>query len=417
MSRATAGRSSLARLGAAAAAVSCLAVVAACSTPADQEKEEATAPVNTDNPDVAAAQAVLKRANEELVMGPAEGPVTPDDLRAISEDDFDVHPWSGDAEGKKIFIASGSSTVPAIVHQVNLATAWFEALGFEVKSAAGNFTPAEDQRVMNEALKWDPDAIYDVSVLPAAIGPQLAEAKERGIPVVYTVGTPNNTPGEFAGWVSQSTNLSQALFAAQLIVQSGGDANVMWVKAPLFKEIETDVGMQYMEENCADCTMDSFEAVDQLYTPVAMASMTTSLLRADPDLDYLALPAACVPVAAAVEAARQLGDVDVEATGCPASAAALINTGDLYGATGIVEPMSVLQGMDQLLRMLDGEEPLPADQTGPAAFYFDAETIPDPTLDGNFGPIDRWALSKFDFLAPYEEEWDVDLHSAIEDED
>lgn len=415
MSRATAGRSPLARLGAAAAAVSCLAVVAACSTPADKEK--AQAPVNSDNPDVAAAQEVLTRANEGLVMGPAEGPVSPSDLRAISDDDFDVHPWSGEAEGKKIFIASGSSTVPAIVHQVNLATTWFEALGFEVKSAAGNFTPAEDQRVMNEALKWDPDAIYDVSVLPASIGPQLAEAKERGIPVVYTVGTPNNTPGEFAAWVSQSTNLSQALFAAQLIVQSGGDANVMWVAAPLFKEIETDVGMKYMEENCADCTMDSFDATDQLYTPVAMASMTTSLIRSNPEMDYLALPAACVPVSASVEAARQLGDVVVEATGCPASAAALINSGDLYGATGIVEPMSVLQGMDQLLRMLDGEEPLPAEETGPAAFYFDAETIPDTSLDGNFGPIDRWALEKFDFLAPYEDVWGVDLHAAIDAED
>jgi|GEM_PF-6363217 len=410
MSRTTTREVSSRRLGVVAAAIACLTLVTACSTP----DTEASGDADHSNPEVVAAQALLKKGNESLLYGPTEGSVDPGDLRPLTEADIHVHDWSGDAKGKRIFIVQGNGANPALIHQVNLAKAWLKKLGFEVRVAAGDFTPAGDQRVMDLALQWNPDAIYDISVLPVNIGAQLAEAKKRGIPVVYTVGTENNTPGEFAAWVSQSTNLSMLLFGAQLIVESGATANVMSVRAKLFPEIESPVAEKYIKDNCKECEVKSFDATNQFHDPVAMASLTTSLIRSNPKMTYFALPAACVPVSAAIQAAKQLGDVKVESTGCPATAAQMVRNGEISGVTGVVEPMSVLGGIDQILRMLDGEDPLPSEQTGPAAFYFDKDSMPEGKLDGNFGPIDRWALERFDYLKPYEKVWGIDLHSEIE---
>lgn len=397
-----------------AALAAMVVVLAGCSSP---EAGPAEGEIDYDNPEVARAQELLDIASESLLYGPTEGAVSIEDLRPLTLDDIKPHPWSGDSEGKLIYIVSGSATNAAHKHQVELATAYLEALGFEVQAAAGDFSAAGDQRAMDQALAANPDAIFNIAVMPINTGPQLAEAKARGIPVVYTVGTSTHVPGDISAYVAQSTNIVNALLAAQIIVESNATANIMWVTAPLFPEIESFAGIEFIKDNCSNCEVEEFGATDQLYTPVAMGTLTTSLLRANPDVDYLSLPAACVPVAAAYDAAQLLGDVKVEAQGCPADAIALMNSGILSGATGVAEPFSVLQGIDQILRILDGADPLPEGETGPPAFFINPENTPDDSLNATYGPIDRWVIEKFDFVKPYSEAWGVDLSFAIEDED
>ena len=84
---------------------------------------------------------------------------------------------------------------------------------------------------------------------------------------------------------------------------------------------------------------------------------------------------------------------------------------------GEVEPWGTLAAIDQVFRLWSGKAALPATETGPAAYLVTPSNTPDhSTTSVSYGKLDRWALAKFDYLAPYEKAWGVNLHSVIQDE-
>ena len=94
-----------------------------------------------------------------------------------------------------------------------------------------------------------------------------------------------------------------------------------------------------------------------------------------------------------------------------------MNAGQIPFATGEVEPWGTLAAIDQVFRLWAGKPALPATETGPAAYLVTPSNTPDKSATSvSYGKLDRWALAKFDYLAPYEKAWGVNLHSVIQNE-
>ena len=94
-----------------------------------------------------------------------------------------------------------------------------------------------------------------------------------------------------------------------------------------------------------------------------------------------------------------------------------MNAGQIPFATGEVEPWGSLAAIDQVFRLWAGKPALPATETGPAAYLVTPGNTPDKSATSvSYGKLDRWALAKFDYLAPYEKAWGVNLHSVIQNE-
>jgi hypothetical protein len=149
---------------------------------------------------------------------------------------------------------------------------------------------------------------------------------------------------------------------------------------------------------------------------VTTGQVITAGVRANPGLNYVSLPSGCADLQAAAAAARGVGSTKVAAPGCGASSVSAMNAGDIPFATGEVEPWGTLAAIDQVFRLWAGKPPLPASQTGPAAYLVTPSTTPDKSTTVSYGKLDRWTLSLFDYLAPYEKAWKVNLHPVIQSE-
>jgi hypothetical protein len=242
-------------------------------------------------------------------------------------------------------------------------------------------------------------------------------AKADGIPIIDGIGTAEGDGGGLDAYVPQGSNLYQAATAAELAVLGNGKTNVHWLTAPQYPQLEVSAGTGYLKQACPGCTLhEGTETAAQVTDPVKIGQLVTSIMRSDPSTQYLTLASACADLQSAAAALRQLQNGKLAAGGCGASAMSAMNANNLAFASGSVEPWSALADIDQALRLMAGQKPLPENEVGPAAYLVTPNTTPDHSTNGNYGALDRWAVSKFDFVAPYSAAWGVDLNSVITDE-
>lgn len=365
---------------------------------------------------VAKARELTELAGTSLVYGPGTGPVDVNSLRAPEADDIKPISYEPGKDKKRVAIVSCSPISGTCAHMSRTAEKFLAKLQIETRVYESDYTPAGNQRAVDNAIGIKPDAIYLVSIQPVTISQQIARAKAAGIKVVAGVGTNKINKGDLDAYVAPGYNMFQALSALQLIAASDGKAKVKWLSAPEFPELEEQAGIDVFKQNCSDCELsEGTETAAQVTSPVLMGQLMVSTLRKDPDLDYIQLASACADLGAANAAVRGAGDAVVSAPGCGATAIAAMNAGNLPFVAGTVESWAVLQGIDQILRLLAGEDPIPEEKTGPGAFLLTPENTPDKSTNATPGPLDRWAVEKFDFVAPYSEAWGVDLSPVIAD--
>jgi hypothetical protein len=325
-------------------------------------------------------------------------------LRAPEESDIQAFAYKPTAgEKPTIAILSCAAISPQCVHTTDLIHAYLEKLDIDSFIIHSDYTPAGNQQAMNTALAKDPSAIILDGIAPKTIGPQIATAKERGVFVAAVVGTPDTIGGDLDAYVPQGANLYQAAVAAQITAETEGKGVVTWLTAPEFPELEEYAGTDYLKQVCPACSLtEGTETAEQVTNPVKMGALVTSFMRKNPDTDYLTLASACADLQSAAAALRH---TDAKLAG------------NLAFATGTVEPWGALAVIDQVLRLLAGEEPLPVTELGPAAYLFTPESTPDEGTDGAYAKIDQWSVAAFDFVKPYSEAWGVDLSSVIAEEE
>lgn len=366
---------------------------------------------------VADAQRVVTLAETKLLYGPTTGDATEAQLRAPTAADIHVYPYKRTGTAKSVVIVACSPLSGQCVHTAAVGKEYLAKLGIAATVVDSDYTPAGNQRAMNNALALKPGAIILLAIAPDTIGPQIAQAKSRKIAIVDGYGTAQTDGGNLDAYVPQGSNLYQIAAGAQMIVDTGGKGHVLWLAAPEFPELEVGPGEDYFASVCGTCTLTKgTETAAQVTNPVTEGQLITSSFRANPGLNYLTEASACADLSAAASAIRQIGTGKLAAGGCGASAIAAMNAGYIPFATGEVEPWGMLATIDQVLRLWAGQKPLPAASTGPGAYLVTPKTTPDTSTNGNYGKLDRWTLSLFNYVAPYSKAWGVDLSSVIADE-
>jgi ABC-type sugar transport system substrate-binding protein len=365
---------------------------------------------------VATAQHVATLAETKLLYGPTTGPATASQLHAPTAADINVLPYKPPS-GKSIVFVSCSAESGQCTHSAEIGKAFLAKMGISSTVVQSNYTPAGNQQAMNTALAMKPDAIIMLAIAPSTIGAQIAQAKAQHVPVVDGYGTEPIDGGDLSAYVPQGSSLYQIASGAEMIAAAGAKANVLWYSAPEFPELEVPAGISFFKSTCPTCHLATGTVTAaQVTSPVTTGQVITAGVRANSSLNYVSLPSGCADLQAAAAAARGVGSTKVAAPGCGASSVSAMNAGDIPYATGEVEPWGTLAAIDQVFRLWAGKPPLPASQTGPAAYLVTPSTTPDKSTNVSYGKIDRWTLSLFDYLAPYEKAWKVNLHSVIQSE-
>ncbi|MFD7446637.1 hypothetical protein [Streptomyces sp. NPDC059909] len=400
-------------VGLAAAGTCAAAALGACAP-----SSSTTSPANAaGKQDTAAAQRVVELASTKLLYGPTAGTVDPAQVRAPRAADVKAFPFKPGGRTLKFGLVTCAAISPQCTHTATITAAYLRKLGIGSRIFASDYTPAGNQRAMNAALAYQPDAIIQLALAPSTIGAQLAQAKKRHIPVIGGIATKATDGGHLDAYVPQSANLYQAAAAAQLAIAGKGSTNVHWLSAPEFPQLEVGAGTHFLKAVCPGCTLtEGTETAAQVTNPVQMGQLVTSIMRSHSDVSYLALASACANLQSAAGALRQLQHGTLAAAGCGASSMAAMNAGYLPFATGSVEPWEALASIDQALRLLSGRPPLTDKDAGPAVYLVTPKTTPDTSTSGAYGKLDRWTVSLFDYVAPYSKAWGVDLSSVIADE-
>jgi ABC-type sugar transport system substrate-binding protein len=366
---------------------------------------------------LASAEKVVNLAETKLLYGPTTGPATTSQLHAPTAADIHVMSYKP-AAGKSIVFVSCSPQSGQCTHSANIGVAFLAKLGLHATVVQSNYTPAGNQQAMSTAIAKKPDAIITLAIAPSTIGPQIAAAKAAGIPVVDGYGTAPIDGGDLSAYVPQGSSLYQIAAGAELIALSKATGSVVWLSAPEFPELEVNAGTSYFQSACPSCKLiQGTETAAQVTNPVTMGQLVTSNTNAHPGLSFIMLASACADLAASAQAVASAGGTKLAAPGCGASAVAAMNAGQIPFATGEVEPWGTLAAIDQVFRLWASKPPLPATETGPAAYLITPSNTPDKSTTGvSYGKLDRWTLGMYDYLAPYEKAWGVNLHPVIENE-
>jgi ABC-type sugar transport system substrate-binding protein len=395
-----------------AAVVATLALASGCSS----ESSGSSGPTGPSGAS-ASVRETVELANTKLLYGPTTGNVSQEQLRAPEASDIKAFAYKPSGDAKKVAVISCAPISGQCVHTAELISDYLSKLHIAAQIFNADYTPAGNQAALDAALAQHPDAIIILAVAPSTIGPQIARAKAAGIPIVDGIGTSDTDGGDLDAYVPQGSNLYQVAAAAQLAVLGKGATHVHWLTAPAYPQLEVGAGTSYLKKECPGCVLtEGTETAAQVTNPVQMGQLATSIMRAKPKTDYVTLASACADLQAASAALRVLQSGTLAAGGCGASAVAAMNAGNLAFATGSVEPWTALAAIDQTLRLLSGEKPLPENEVGPAAYLVTPKSTPDNSTDGSYGKLDRWAVGLFDFVTPYSQAWGVDLSSVIPDE-
>ncbi|GAA4537136.1 hypothetical protein GCM10023175_05170 [Pseudonocardia xishanensis] len=363
------------------------------------------------------AQQVADLAAGKLLYGPTSGVVDPAQLRAPQASDIKAVPFSAAGKNLKIAVVSCAAISPQCRHTSDITAAYLAELGIASQIFSSDYTPAGNQQAMNSALAYQPDAIIEYAVAPSTIGAQIAEAQSRRIPVIGGIATKATDGGNLDAYVPQGSNLYQIAAAAQMTVAGRGAVNVHWLNAPEFPQLEVGAGTAFLKTVCPGCGLsEGTETAAQVTNPVQMGQLVTSIMRANPDTTYLTLASACADLQSAAAALRQQQRGTLVAGGCGSSAIAAMNAGNLPFATGSVEPWTALASIDQALRLISGQPALPESETGPAAYLVTPQNTPDRGTTGDYGALDRWTVSLFDYVAPYSAAWGADLSGVVASE-
>jgi ribose transport system substrate-binding protein len=181
--------------------------------------------------------------------------------------------------------------VPACEKNVGYLTNAAEVLGWEVEAIS--LDTANPGDAFQQALDGGFDYIALTGVPLTAIEEQMAEARERGIPVFECYST-DVAEGEANGLYSQcggteSVALSADRLADWVIEDSGGDANVLAVTIrdfPILVAEEEAISAAF-DERCPDCSLDAVPVTVDDLGAGEVPQQVASYIQSNPDVDYV----------------------------------------------------------------------------------------------------------------------------------
>jgi ribose transport system substrate-binding protein len=197
------------------------------------------------------------------------------------------------ARGKSVFVIPVSASVSFNVYVANNLTAALKNFGIKTDYYSDTGQVSQWVAGMNTAISQHVAAIDLIDVDPAVVGPQIAQAKAAGIPVIVdhfldTGHTSYSGYKNVAGIVGAPYNLAGRLEAAWALKQTGGKGTFVMVQSPDSLS-STDVAIGIRSEMSKDCPKCHLVNVDVPFNDwsTRMQTAVSSALTSNPDTTYV----------------------------------------------------------------------------------------------------------------------------------
>jgi len=300
------------------------------------------------------------------------------------------------ARGKTVFAIPVSASVPFNVYVGRYLAAALQ--NFNIKVTYYSDTGETSQWVagMNTAISEHVAAIDLIGMDPAAVAPQIAEAKAAGIPVIVdhfldVNHTDYSGYKNVAGIVGAPYNLAGRLEAAWAIKETGGRGTFLVVQSPdLLSSTDVAAGIQAeMAKDCPSCHLVNVDVPFNDWS-TRLQTAVSSALTANPNTTYI-LPVFDGMVQYAVPAvtsAGKSGTVHIASYNADPFALKDLQSGNVV-TMDLGESYSWLGYAlaDQTLRIITGQKPV-ANDLAPVR-VFDTSNVSQtgnpPTINTGYG--------------------------------
>jgi ribose transport system substrate-binding protein len=316
---------------------------------------------------VAQAKQVVAAATKGLVA--AKNPSQPE-LTLDVTDFVPVHSWTGPKDkaiapkGKNVQVISCATVAPACANLAAGAVSAAKALGWKATYLDGKASIQGYVTAFQTALNANPDAIVTVALPESQLQTYIAQAHEKGIPVVGITVTPekiSNPKGHYDSYVPFREDSNALLEAIWTIADSNGTAKVafMWDKGYPFL-VRQLAGEKKLFARCTGCKI-----VDTVYrefataaNPVRMQQIATALLQRHPDIQYVICPYGlnCGSIALAAKALGR--NIKVVSKNADPNNVSLVAKGVLAEEVGSSTEWSGWSAIDDVIRLMNGKKPL-----------------------------------------------------------
>jgi ABC-type sugar transport system substrate-binding protein len=191
--------------------------------------------------------------------------------------------------GKKIaFISCG---VEACEIQGDIIKEGAALLGWNAETIGTDGSPEQLQNAFETALRQGADGVILNAVTRSVVAKQLEEAEKQGVPFV-TLSSVEKTGDGILANIADTRNSGRIgeLLAAQIVSDSGGDANTLYVNISAFQILHA-LGDQFKSAYQKYCPECEYGSIDIPVTSLGKDApdRIVSYLRAHPDVNYVVL--------------------------------------------------------------------------------------------------------------------------------
>ena len=285
-----------------------------------------------------------------------------------------------------------------------------QKFGWTSTQSYGDGTPSKYQSLYETAISQGVNVIFGISIPPAFVSAQLAEAKSKGIITIAGNVSPVQGTG-YTGYVDAREPVQKTVLSAWMVSESKGKANAVFASLQGNDGLGVSAGKAAFGQ-CTSCTSESFsDTIPNYINSLAVLQKAQSLAKSEAKANYLVWPTGTMPLQPVVQGISQAGrsgDLKLITSDLDPGSYPLLDSGGLAAATVISPRWIALAMTDAAIRGLAGESIPAADAWGIGTTLVDKKSAP---TSGSYAAIDSFIQSKVDYLAPYQKAWGVDLSS------
>ena len=278
------------------------------------------------------------------------------------------------AKGKKVVYIPIDNKVPIFTVMFAELKAGLAKVGAEASVCDGRGDPNQWASCIDDAAGRGANVIIVDTIPVSSVKNSIDAARAKGIKIIDgNNGDPGSVPQGADARVSFQYSLSGKLVSDWIIVDSGGNANVLIIQSPESGNVPDLVGKGYQGELRQKCPSCKVKIVD-----VALADWATKLqstmqaqIAADPKIDYV-IPiydGATTYIVPGIQAAGATGRVKVATFNANLDPMKKMAAGkSIYVEVGSHNAYEGWAYADQSLRLLTGQQPV-ANELVPARVF------------------------------------------------
>lgn len=253
---------------------------------------------------------------DDAASATPDGADLPDAITQIADEGRqEISEWPGpddspqtDGASLSVVVVPCSMAVEGCKRQAEGFIEAADALGWETTLIDPKGDPGQDNAAIDQAITQKADAVFMVSIDPEIVSGALERAEAAGVDVVAAA---TDSLEGLDHEVSLHGDEEGRRLAAQIAVETGGDATIAMFTANEFKTVVKRVeGSKEVFEQCDGCEIAEERDISVTAGGSQLVSLVQSTLQANPDVNVLWAPydAAATDM---VQAVRQAGRDDV----------------------------------------------------------------------------------------------------------